>query len=54
MFFDKCGWRNAEYNMLHFQKVVNVRKYLKTYILLKFDDFYHARMKIGLFIIFLA
>ena len=54
--FDKCGWRNTEHNMLHFQKVVNVRNYLKTYILLKIDDFYHARMKIGhgLFIIFFA
>ena len=53
--FDKRGWRTTEYTMLHFLKVVNVRKYLNTYILLKFYDFYHARMKIGhrLFIIFL-
>ena len=33
--FDKCGWRNTECNMLHFQKVVNIRKYLKSYILLQ-------------------
>ena len=47
--FFKCCRKNTntEYNLLHFQKVVNVRKYFKTYILLKFDDFYHACMKIG-------
>ena len=42
---DKCGWRNTEYDMLHFQKVANVKKYLKVYILLKFYNFYYARMK---------